>query len=48
MPIFENAKFITCDAENHVYNAMAVDAFQKPILRVGETFDHTTVYHFSV
>jgi len=35
MPIFENAKFITCDAENHVYNAMAVDAKGR-ILWMGE------------
>ncbi len=27
-------------------NAMAVDAFQKPILRSGEVYDHTTVYRF--
>ena len=29
-------------------NAMAVEHFQKPILRAGETFDHTTVYRFSL
>lgn len=28
-------------------NALAVDAFQKPILRAGEAYDHTTVYAFS-
>lgn len=27
-------------------NAMAIDGFQKPILRAGETYDHTTVYQF--
>ncbi len=29
-------------------NAMAVEHFQKPILRAGEVYDHTTVYVFGV
>lgn len=35
MPIFENAKFITCDAENHIYDMMAVDTKGR-ILWLGE------------
>lgn len=29
-------------------NAMAIDGFEKPILRAGETYLHETVYGFSV
>jgi len=35
MPIFENAKFIACDEENHIYDAMAVDGKGR-ILWLGE------------
>lgn len=40
--------YSACCLETQFFpNAMAVDSFQKPVLRAGESFDHTTVYHFS-
>ena len=35
-----------CLESQYFPNAMAIDGWEKPILRVGEIFDHTTVYAF--
>lgn len=37
-----------CLETQYFPNAMAIEAFEKPILRAGAVYDHTTVYRFGV